>query len=73
MSVPRANSGHPQRDTAGAANTLDPFSRHVIQVAWVVQHASVWWQIVMMQRYEEARVDFSRVREMLVVEVVSEG
>ena len=31
----------------------------------------VWWQIASMQRCVEARGDFSCVREMLVVEVVS--
>ena len=67
VSVPHANSGHPRRAAVGAVNMLGPSPRHVVRVAWAAQHASLLANCINV----EARGDFSCVREMLVVEVVS--
>ena len=69
--VPHAHSRHPRRDAASTANAPGPSSRNAARAACAMQHASAWWRTVSTQRCEEACDYFSRVREMLVVKVVS--
>ena len=65
VSIPRAHSGHSQRDAVGAINIRCSSPHHAVRV---MQHVSVWWRIVAISQYEGVCV-----WEVLVVEVVKFG